>query len=121
MYQILFENKSVGCAQIQKEGMYYRVHCSCALPDNGIYRIIAEDGCNITDLGICVPEGHQFALSARVACKNLKLDNLSFQLVCNTRRRRSVPVAVDTELAYLDKLETARLQITNGRAEILID
>ncbi len=118
MYDILFDRVKVGTAEMFKEGLYYKIICTCRPANEGIHRILVSDGSESRDLGICVPEGGLFKLTARVPMKYLKGERLSFCLVGNCV---PVPVATGEPFPHLDKLETARLQVTNGQPMIVID
>lgn len=119
MLQIFYDNKVVGQAEIIREGLFYKIHCFCTLPDSGIYRIAVMDGETVLDLGICVPSGDKFVLNTRVPVKKINGDHVEFQLVAGNKQ--GIPVATGREFPHLDKLETARLQVANGQWEIMID
>lgn len=120
MYDILFSGKSVGNAQLEKEGLYYRIRCGCKPPDDGVYRVIVSDGSNRQDLGICVPEGKIFVVNKRVPCKSLTGEQLTFYLVEKSYGEVVVPVADGEPFEYLDQLEDAHLRVADGQAEIII-
>ena len=110
MYQVFDKETCVGSAQIQKEGLYYRICCNCKISTEGIHRIEVCDGENTIDLGICVPEGNQFALISRIPIKKLKAENCRFALVKQgkkptERSRREVPVEAGKPFSALDELK----------------
>jgi len=119
MYEILMFDRCVGSAEVKKEGLYYRFICTCIPPDRGIHRIKVSDGDKEQDLGICVPVGSKFYLTSRVPIKRLKGECFNFTLV--PEQEEWFPVASGKPFPHLDKIETARLQITNGRPQIVID
>lgn len=119
MFDIFFNEIVMGQAEMIKEGLYYKIHCTCSLPNSGIHRIIINDGETVRDLGICVPVGDKFVLKARVPAKTIKGDKLEFHLVAG--KKSGIPVAAGMPFSALDQLETARLQVTNGQSEIIID
>lgn len=121
MFKIYYNNRQVGNAQINEEGLYYRFMCSCTLPKNDIYRISVTDGVNRQDLGICVPEDGKFTLMKRLPKKYFIGTDWSFTLLNKENPLVSVPVATGTPFAYLDKLETAQLHCADGQTEIVID
>lgn len=120
MYHIYMNGESVGKAIVEKEGLFYKITCACIVPDKDFYRIRVDDGKTSRDLGICVPNGDEFVLTSRVPVKFLTGETLSFTLVPRTAET-AVPVATGETFDYLDKLESARLQNTNGQTEIVID
>jgi len=117
LFEIYWKDRPVGHVAVEKEGLYFRFICTCTLPDSEIYRISVTDGINRYDLGIYVPGG----VTARLPCKCLEGDNLSFTLRENQSQLVSVPVATGVPFDYLDQLETARLLVTDGQPEILIN
>ena len=121
MLEILWKDRQVGYAQVKQEGLYYRFSCACTPPDGAIYRIYVSDGKNRRDLGICVPKDGEFVLNTRVPCKYINGENLSFELSSEKQDAISVPIKSGESFAYLDQLETARLRVTNGQPEIVID
>ena len=118
MYSILLNGEVVGQAQVEKEGLYYRFTCTCTFSDGKIHRIVVSDGKSVVKLGVCIPDGDQFRLSTKVPAKRLLGETLRFMIESDTT---GIPISSGKPFAYLDKLETARLQITNGQAYILID
>ncbi len=119
MYEIMCNKESAGSAQVEKEGLYYKFLCTCLPPNEGVHRIIVSDGEAVRDLGICVPEGGKFILTARVPIKYLKGNKLTFTLTSKNGVDNSVDIG--EAFAQLEELEAARLQITNGQPEIVID
>ena len=120
MFDILWNGKPVGTAECKKEGLYYRFDCSCTPPDKAFYRVVLTDGQVQRDLGICVPQGNRFVLTARVPCKLINTEALSFELTDKRQESFSVPVNTGEPFEHLEKIETARLQVTNGQAELII-
>ena len=120
MYEILWNGQPVGKASINQEGLYYRINCSCHLPEKGIFRVLVSDGDNTYDLGICVPDGNANTCVTRISRKRFNGNNLKFVL---SDRKIGVPIPVMTgkPFKYLDKLNTARLRCANGQLEIIID
>ena len=121
MYDIYADTQVVGRAEAIKEGLYYRFSCKCTLPNEGVYRITVSDGNNTKDLGICVPTGEWFGLVTRVPIKYLPGDKLEFTLVQKDRQVTAIPIVTNEPFADLDKLDSAYLQQTDGKTEIIID
>ena len=119
MYQITWNGKQVGQAQAEREGLYYKFTCVCDFSDDEIHRIIVSDGKTVVKLGVCIPDGDKFCLSTRVPVKYLTGGDLCFTIESDCVS--GFPVFSGKPFAHLDKLETARLQITNGQASIIID
>ena len=119
MFEIVCNEKIVGTAEVEREGLYYRIHCVCTPPNKEIHRILVDDGQRKRDLGICVPVGTKFALTTCIPVKYLNGEDWNFLLIQQNADR--IPVETDMEFHDLDRLETARLQETNGQFELLID
>lgn len=120
MYPIIWNGHSVGNAEISKNGMFYRIRCRCEFADKGRYRVWVTDGKNAVDLGLCVPEGCIFSCVTRIPCKNFSSESFAFQIV-GEDSKRWVPVSSGVPFGFLEQLNAARLQTTNGQPEIIID
>ena len=121
LYDIVMNESKVGYAEVSKEGLYYRIFCSCLPPEQGMHRVKVSDGSMTRDLGICVPEGGRFTLTARVPIKYLKENELSFVLCGEKDTVVSVPVADKEPFSNLEELEAAHLNTANGQTEIIIE
>lgn len=121
MHQIVWNDERVGYARIEKEGMCLKIHCSCTPPYKGMFRVRVSDDSNSRDLGICVPEGEYFTLSARVPLKYLQGDKLTFRLISAEKKAEILPVENGEPFSGLDRLENARLQFVDGQGQIVID
>lgn len=121
MYDIYAGTQIVGKAEVIKEGLYYRFSCQCTPPDENVHKILVSDGQNTKDLGICVPTGEWFCLVSRVPVKHLPGENLQFTLVSKDKRDTIVPVKTNEPFPALDMLDSAHLQESEGKAEIVID
>lgn len=119
MYQITYNGRQVGQAQAEREGLYYKITCVCDFSDDEIHRIVASDGKSVVKLGVCVPNGNQFSLSTKVPAKYLSAGDLCFSVASECTS--GIPIFSGKPFPHLDKLETARLQITNGQPCIVID
>ena len=108
---------------MKKEGLYYRFTCVCVPPSDGLHRISVSDGSAVRDLGICVPDGDHFYLSARLPVKYLKGTQLSFALTASEDRQKvlRIPVESGAEFKNLVQLDRARLEIANGKKLIVIN
>ncbi len=123
MYDIMLNDVCVGTAKMEKEGLYYRICCCCRPPARGIYRVLAINGKDTRDLGICVPSGADFTLTVRIPVKQLQGGPLRFTLVDGKAMNNdfAVPVKNGEPFPHLDKLESARLQSADGQSVIIID
>lgn len=120
MYEIFWKGSRVGNATIYKEGLYYRINCSCNLPKTERFRVTVTDGDNTYDLGICVPAGNVYSCVASMPCKRFSGSDFIFTIT-DGAEKKVVPVDAGEPFSYLDKLSTARLQYANGQPEIVIN
>ena len=119
MFEIRMGNTVIGRADIRQRGLYYHVKCTCCLPNDQMYRILMRSDDVQKDLGICVPEGNAFTLFTRIPVKNFQGKNFSFEIVGRTKGEYII--SDNMPFDHLDKLESARLQNTNGQIKIVID
>lgn len=54
-YDVFYHDKSTGKVLLEKEGMYYRVYCSCRLPCDAMFCLWYADDDKEIKLGLCVP------------------------------------------------------------------
>ena len=80
-YDITYDGASVGTAQWEKQGLYYRFSCRCNLPDEGLYRIHVLCGDKHVDLGICVPMEGAFGMDKKIPVKNIGSGEMTFRLL----------------------------------------
>ena len=66
-FSMIFEDKSVGTAEIIQEGLYCTVNCRCTIPTDQVLRAYAESEDGPFCLGVLVPEGKELRLRRRFA------------------------------------------------------
>lgn len=121
-YEIFFNKRSVGTAEVKKEGLYYHFYCQCCLPENEIYHIIFACGSSEYSLGICVPMEGCFGVSKRLAIKSVENDVPHFY-VRNKHHKseyRFVPVSKDHPFHYIEQMEKAYFDEQDGTAGLCI-
>lgn len=118
MYEIFYNNIEVGKALVRREGLYYHFYCECILPQSDIFKVFVTDGRTTVKLGICVPNRGKFTLKTRVPVKYLSGDKLLFYAQNNNSQK--FPLRNHTCFDYLDKLDTAHLQFSDGQMYIII-
>ena len=67
-FDIYMGSEAVGRASLEKEGLYWKIHCRCRLSGDIARRVTAKAGEEI-DLGILVPENGEYCLTKRIAMK----------------------------------------------------
>ena len=120
MWDIYYNDKVMGAANVKKEGLYYIIFCECTLPGDGIYRIIVSDGNTERNLGICVPTGNRFTLCARVPVKGLNEEKMTFRLAPKDMRL-SYPLETNKPFDPLDQLDSAHLEVSGEGVSVILD
>lgn len=77
-YDIFWNSKKVGLAQIQQKGLYSLICCRCSFDTPAIYRITIRGQMHDVYLGVCVPVGDAFVLEKSIPSKHLEDDSLRF-------------------------------------------
>lgn len=119
MYEVFCGQSCVGSVHITREGLYYKFHCTCTLPNRDIHRLWVSDGENNWDLGICVPSGDHFTVTARLPIKQLRGEDWSFRLL--SPKEIAAPVATGEPFDRLADLENSRLREVDGQSMLIID
>jgi len=121
-YEVCFNGKTVGSADVEKKGLYYHIICKCNLPNTGVYRIKIQSETTETDLGICVPLGACFGLETNIPVKKTGGGNLVFQIAPQKQDMAERMIQIDPEkpFLYINKLQKARLIHRNGKSGIII-
>ena len=79
-YDIFWNSKKVGFAQIQQHGLYSLICCRCSFDTPAIYRITIRGQMHDVYLGVCVPVGDAFVLEKSIPSKHLQNDSLHFRV-----------------------------------------
>ncbi len=95
MYEVLYEDKSVGKVQVLRQGLYYQFFCRARIPDSRVCRLVAQWEKAWENLGVPVPEGDGFSLDRKLPAKRMGKTAPIFRLV---------PAGVDIE-GYLNPRE----------------
>ena len=113
-YSVTYNGKTVGNAEVSREGLYYRIRCSCTLADGKIYRVLLSN----TSLGVMVPEDSKFVLNIRRPVKQFDIPTPVFSVSDGNDHWH--PVCGDRSFLHLDKLGSAVFQIREGIPGILL-
>lgn len=116
MFDILFENRVVGTAQVVRKGLYYRITCKCSFSDERHYRITLLCGEVCRDLGVCIPSGFSTAIPA----KSLSEENMRFQAVPDWGTGEFIEVNEAEPFCDLTQLRNARFRIKDGKRGVII-
>lgn len=123
MYDIMLGTQSIGKAQVEKEGLYYRISCRCRLSGEIPYKVYASCCDKTEDLGLLVPQSGAFVLTTRLPVKRLGEGQLEFRAVPRTPKLAGefVPISADEPFSYLSRLENAYMQIRDGQIGVVIN
>ena len=120
--EIFFGEQCVGCANLTKEGLYYRICCKCNIKEKSICRVVMVCANGIQSLGVLLPNASGFALTARIPVKKVDLDTLHFRVEAQDSGEDGVhvPISADMALQWLPQLEEARLCDRKGTKMLVI-
>lgn len=120
-YPILRGGETVGQAKVEKRALYYLFSCRCKLTGEVIYRITVTCEGQSESLGIPVPEGGQFTLTAKLPVSRLGHGEPVFQLVPRhpSVGEDFVPLSPETPFPYLQRLKNAYLAKREGQLGIV--
>lgn len=121
-YNISRNGKTVGQACVTREGLYYRFRCKCAISNKGICRLQLLHCGGTTDLGILVPESHEFVLDKKLPAKQIGEGEWHFVLITPTDNDKGdfIEIRDDHPFAYLSQLQNARFALQNNRPGIVL-
>ena len=121
LYDILWQNQSVGTACVETVGLYTKFQCRCSFSNEGMYRVFAQYGSVKADLGICVPEESEYVTCAKIPTKNLNNEIPQFYVSDGVDENMFfVPVRADEKFCNLDRLFEARFCVQEGEKGLLI-
>ncbi len=116
---VTLDSQPVGKVLRSREGLYYIIKCEISLTKPGTYRLWAQTGESRIDLGICVPYGSFFGLTARVPVKKIDPGALTFFLTEN-RKTRYLEVSDDQPFSDIQQLEKGKFCIKEGKPGIVL-
>lgn len=121
-YDILLGGESIGQAVVERQGLYYRFACRCRLTGGVIYRITVACGDRRENLGVPVPEGDAFVLTARLPVSRLGNGEPTFRAVPRhgDLEGKFIPLSLEAPFAYLSRLETAFLETRGGQLGVVV-
>ena len=123
IFDILRGGEKIGKAEVRREGLYYRFRCCCDLTGEVMYRLIVICGGKTENLGIPVPEGDSFRLSARLPASRFPSGEPEFRAVPKHEPQQQgmwVPISPETPFDYIARLENAVMECRGEEVGILI-
>lgn len=113
-YKIYMENVEVGSVRVERQGLYYCVHCSCKQDNSAPYRVFINSECSQRDLGICPPGGQ---ITVRFPVKKIGEGELVFFAAEETSKNfDGWLIQEDVPFPYLKKLPQAYLRQCDGKS-----
>ena len=120
-FVITRNGKTVGNAIMERQGLYYRFHCQCVLPDRDIHTIWVRWGEGSRKLGICVPNGPYFCLDTKVPIKYIPNTGLLFEVDYKENPPENFyPIDTEQPFIHTDKLAKARFATREGQPGLII-
>lgn len=117
-YPVYRGTETIGKLRLERQGLYYRLSCRCALSE-GLYRLNAYSDRLCVDLGTLVPMGDGFGLDTRFPVKRLGTEALRFSVHGKTGGV-FVPISPEEPFRYIERLKHSFLEIQNGRMGITV-
>lgn len=117
IYPVYMGEESIGKVQLQKNGLYYRIECECALPGSRIFRLYAECGDWKYRIGIPVPEGDSYKLRVNIRFEKLQTDDLRFFVATDEDQatQQRIPIFEEKPCQQMAILEVMVFDRYNGR------
>lgn len=115
-FEIYMGAHCIGWANIEREGLYYRVCCRCSIKEKSFFRVVATCANGKHPLGILVPTASGFTLTARIPIRKVDLNTVCFSVEPQDSCERiiRIPISSDMVLPWLSQLEYTRLHDQNG-------
>ena len=115
---IIYQDKVVGTAKIEQEGLFLIIRCRCTIIPNAPLRIILYSQETVLDLGLCMTEQHGCGLLTRIAATKFPKEPVIFCLE-DTHYETFVPLHLDAALPTVQILKYGRFTVENGVAGIM--
>lgn len=115
-FNITFLNEAVGTAEMRENGLYYEIHCVCAMNNVGLYRVRLEDGNTVLDLGTCLRINDRYEIQTKLPKSRLSGSAVRFVLTDGETepQERFVPIIAGEPFSYLTKLPVSLLEVTDN-------
>ena len=109
--------RTVGRAQVQRQGLYYVFTCRCSLSGDTVWRLNVSCGDSQVDLGVLVPENGEFCLATRRPVKTIGEGKLLFTLKPSREGKgtKFAPIYPEEPFSYIQRLKDAFLEERNGQ------
>lgn len=111
-----FSGRIIGKANVQREGLYYRIFCTFFPEREGIYRILMHCGEEKIDLGIGLPALSGFELLKKIPVKQIPEGEYRFSVVSEANEKRTVfvPLCATEPFREIRRLRCGKFQSEHG-------
>lgn len=122
-YDVYLGNEVAGKAQVEKQGLYYRITSNCHLTGAVIYRLVLSCDDREIKLGIFVPQGDAFSMTTKIPIKHIGEGQWRFKVAPQHPpvEEHFVPLSADEPFAYISQLENAHLQRQGDTVGIVLN
>lgn len=122
IYDISYKGETVGEAVLTKEGLMYKIHCFCRLPQEDAYQVILTAASAI-NLGILAKEEGGLGLTKRLAIKQLANETPKFEAILRSKKTEQEfhKIEAGKPFDHLDQLKNAALEERDGSLGILVN
>lgn len=121
-YDILLDDRTVGQAVVNREGLYYRFSCRCRFSGEVIYKLTVCSSGGSRDLGIPVPERGEFRLNTRLPVKRVGQEPLQIRAEPKHSAPGGmfVPLSPEEPFHYISRLQQAHLAAREGKIGVIL-
>ena len=120
-YELYYRDSKAGRVSLCKCGMFYQLTCRFQTQEKGVFRLYADNGKEIIDLGQCVFYGQALGVERYMPVKSIGDGDLRFYVMEAGKTGTFVPIANDQPFYRFDELLNARFAIQFGRKGVLLD
>lgn len=122
-FDVYLGNQVTGKAEVEKQGLYYRISSRCQLTGAVIYRLVVSCGDKETKLGIFVPDDEAFSMVTTIPVKHIGTGEMHFKIVPKHQpvKEHFIPLTADQPFAYISQLENAHLQRQGDTGGIVLN
>ncbi len=121
MFPVYYEDRLCGKANMERQGLYYRIICKCKIPTVAPCKIqIRTDGRNI-NLGTCIKSGDLFTIDTKIPCKYIQETSIKFYILPKEPEGTLgfVPIGEDVPFPHLHKLDKARMRYCSKQVGVI--
>lgn len=122
IYPIYLGSEQRGQAQMNREGLYHQINCSCVLSQDVPFQVVMQTSSGERSLGTCVQEGSRFRIRTKVPSKYIGEEKVRFYLrpKFSQPSRKVIAVYPDEPFQYLNKLQNARMVVEDDHTGVLL-